>query len=125
MKERAGHFPKDQEGSPAFSRVVEGHPIEVQDRELIPLVRVTSWLKRRATLRGDEVEAQGYGFVHLRPVGLVERRADTQHRHRIRDETMHSLLALGLAFLLVPCAATLLIHFVRRARLGGASTESA
>ena len=125
MKERARHFPKDQGGSPAFSRVIEGRPIEVQDRELVPLVRVTSWVKRRATLRGDEVGAQGYGFVHLRPVGVVERRGATQHRHKIRDQTMHSLLALGLAFFLVPCVAMLLIHILRRARPSGASTESA
>lgn len=110
MSEHIGHILSDQRRGPTFSRIVEGQPIEVQDRDLIPLVRVTGWVKRRASLRGDAVGAHGYGFVHVKPVGIVERDGTDECKHAIHDATMRILWALVLASLLVSCASILLVH---------------
>ena len=109
------HTSDDPHRGPAFSRVVEGRPIKVQDRELVPLVRVTSWVKRRASLRGDDVEAGGSGFVHMRPVEVVERSGTDEHRHAIRDRTRSAVRLVMLTVLLAPCLSMLLIHLAERA----------
>ncbi len=111
MSEQTGRVLVDPRRGPTFSRIVEGQPIEIQDRELIPLVRVTGWVKRRASLRGDAVEAHGYGFVHMKPVGMVEREGTDERRHTLHDATMRALGVLLLAGLLVSCVSILLVHF--------------
>lgn len=99
---------------PAFSEVIEGRPIRIRDRELVPLVRVTSWVKRGAALRGQDVGAHGYGFVHLKPVGVVERDGASRRQLAIHDRTCRALWVLAVTVFLVPWVAVLLVYLARR-----------
>jgi len=106
-----GH-PRARKG-PWLTDVVEGDPLQVAGRELVPFVRVTSWVGRRASLRSGGVSGQGYGFVHVQPVAIVDSGKEDE-RHQIRDETARALGRLGLVALLVPLLTMLLIYVSRR-----------
>ncbi len=101
---------------PVRTEVVEGRPISVDGRELVPLVRVTRGARRQAQLRGDEVSAQGYGFVRMRPVAVVETDDSVEKRHAIHDETKRVMAWLMLVTALIPLLAALLIYVARRSR---------
>jgi hypothetical protein len=95
------------------TEVVEGDPLQVKGREVVPFVRVTRGVRRRATLRSDSLAGQGYGFVHMRPVAIVDKEGNGG-RHQIRNETAWVIGWLALAALLIPWIATLLIYLSRR-----------
>lgn len=102
---------------PFVTRVVEAQPILVEGRELVPLVRVTSRVQRRASLRSDRVRGQGFAFVDLRPVAVLDRGGNgqlIQRRHEVRNETTRVMSRLALAVFLIPCLAKLLIYLSRR-----------
>jgi ABC-type nickel/cobalt efflux system permease component RcnA len=53
----------------------------------------------------------------MRPVAIVDRGEDGQHaqeRHKIHNQTARAIGWLGLAALLIPCVATLLVYVFRR-----------
>jgi ABC-type uncharacterized transport system involved in gliding motility auxiliary subunit len=94
------------------SKTVRGQPLEVEGRRLIPVARRTTALWRKALI-GNRVAAHGGGFVHLRPLGLVEQHGDEERFIPIRDQTRQALLGLLAAAIIVPL---LLIVAVRMAR---------
>jgi len=81
-------------------RIVQGEPIRVGQREIIPEAQVTSWLQRRATIGTHSSSGWGLGMVSIRPQALVERGPMGTRRIPIRDETMRMLagLAAGAVF---------------------------
>lgn len=99
---------------PVHTELVEGAPLEVEGRSLVPLIRLTSRVRRQASLEGDDVRGRGYGFVHMRPVAIVDKDEDGEHYHRIRNETARVTGWLGLAALLIPGLVTLLIYLLPR-----------
>jgi hypothetical protein len=99
---------------PLLTEIIEGEPIQVEGRELVPLVRVTSLVKRRASLSGDRVHGRAYGFVRMRPVALLEKKGDEEQRHRIQNGTVRVLSWLALVALAVPWLAALLTYLWRR-----------
>ena len=82
--------------------VVEGSPIRIGERELVPVVRVTRHVRRRALVGSDRLAAQGQGFMHLRPVAIVERSAAGERRTPIPDRTAQMLSGLLLAAFIIP-----------------------
>ena len=99
--------------APALTEVVEGDPLPVYGRELVPLVRVTSRAKRRASLYKDGLTGQGYGFVHMRPIAVLDR----DERHPIHNQTARTIGWLILVAMLMPWLTALLVSLSRR--LGG------
>ncbi|HUV91410.1 MAG TPA: hypothetical protein VMY80_17285 [Anaerolineae bacterium] len=89
--------------------VVEGEGVRVGERELVPVVRVTRRVERRAYVGADGVAGQGGGFVRLHPVAVVERSATGERRFAIRDRTVHTLIGLFLVALLVPLLAMVIV----------------
>ena len=81
-------------------RIVQGEPIRVGQREVIPEAQVISWLQRRATIGTHRSSGLGAGRVSIRPRALVERGPMGTRRIPIRDETMRMLagLAAGAVF---------------------------
>ena len=110
---------------PTMTEIVEGKPICVGARELVPLVRVTGRVRRQAFLGSDGVGAQGWGFVRMRPVAILERVEGDERRIPIEDKTAQSLGGLLLAALVIPLLLALAVRLVRRlhpifpSRIGG------
>ena len=90
--------------------VVEGEGVHVGERELVPVVRVTRRVERRAYVGADGVAAQGSGFVCMKPVAVVERNATGERRFPIRDRTVHTLAGLFLVALVVPLLAMVIVQ---------------
>jgi len=90
--------------------IIKGEPIRVGARELVPVVRVTRRVERRAYVGADGVAGQGRGFVRLHPVAVVERSTTGERRFALRDRTVHTLIGLFLIALLVPLLAMVIVR---------------
>jgi hypothetical protein len=99
---------------PLMSEVVEGEPIYVQGRELVPVVQVTTYRRRRAFVGTDRVSGQGRGSVQLRPVAVLERGEAGERRIPIQDRTAQMLGGLLLAALISPLLLALAVRLARR-----------
>jgi hypothetical protein len=99
---------------PWMTEIVKGDPIQVEGRELVPLVRVTGRIRRRALLGSEGVSGGGWGFVYMRPVAILDRSGAGEHRLGIRSGTGRSFVWLSVAFLTVPLVAVLLVSLSRR-----------
>ena len=90
--------------------VVEGEGVRVGERELVPVVRVTRRVERRAYVGADGVAGQGRGFVRLHPEAVMERSATGERRFAIQDRTVWMLGALFLVALVVPLLAMVIVR---------------
>ena len=107
---------------PTMGEIIEGQPIRVGARELVPLVRVTGRVRRQAFVGSDRVGAQGWGFVRMRPVAILERdealalsdAEGCERRIPIEDKTAQSLGRLLLAALVIPLLLALAVRLVRK-----------
>lgn len=93
--------------------VVEGKPIRVGERELVPLVHVETRVQRRAFVGADGLAGQGRSRVHMRPVAIVERGAAGERRIPIRDRTAQVIGALLLAAFVVPLLLALAVNLAK------------
>lgn len=75
-------------------RIVQGDPVHVEQREIVPEAQVTWWLQRRATIGMDHTSGWGAGVVSIRPRALIERGPQGAWRISIRDETTRLLMGL-------------------------------
>lgn len=103
--------------TPRLVELIKGEPLVVSGQRLVPLVRVTSRVRREADLSGDAVGGQGLGFVHMRPVAILDEGNDEQ-RHEVHDPTARALGRLLFIALLMPWLATLAVILVRRMQTG-------
>lgn len=101
---------------PAVQRVIEGEPIQVgsmqNGRELIPLVRLTGRVRRRAFVGDERLSAQGWAVVHMRPVALLERDGDVERRIPIPNVTGQALGKMFLVALVIPLLAFVVVRLV-------------
>ncbi len=97
-----------------MTEVVEGKPIRLGERELVPVVRVTSRVQRRAFVGSDRVSAQGWGFVRMRPVAILERDEAGERRIPIEDKTAQALGGLLLAAFIIPLLLALAVRLARK-----------
>ena len=100
--------------SPLVSKIVEGEPIRVGERELTPVVRVTTYARRRAIVGSNRLAGQGWGFVHLRPVAILERSETGERRIPIRDKTAQALSGLLLAAFIIPLLLAVAVRLMRK-----------
>jgi len=82
------------------SEVVEGRAIRVGGRQLVPVVRRTVGVQRQAII-SEGVAARGGAFVHLHPVGVLERRGNEERFIPIPDLTQAALVGMLLTGLVV------------------------
>ena len=103
-------------GQPAWkSELIEGNPIQVGKRELIPIVKVRSMIRRRVTFGTEGASGGAGGLVWLQPVAVIERRSDgSEERISISDGTGAAIggmligaLALPILYLFVASLALL------------------
>jgi uncharacterized spore protein YtfJ len=86
-------------------KTVEGRPIRVGERELVPVVRVETDVR---------LAGEGSGFVYMRPVAVLERSEAGQRRIPIQDRTAQLLGGLLLAALIIPALMLLAERIARR-----------
>jgi hypothetical protein len=102
------------EPRPLVTKIVEGEPIRVGECELVPLVRMTTYARRRAYVGSDRLAGQGDSFVHLQPVAVLERRESRERRIPIRDKTAQALSGLLLAAFIIPLLLAVAVRLVRK-----------
>ena len=103
-----------REPGPLVTKIIEGEPIRVGERELVPLLRVTTYARRRAFVGFDRLAGQGGGFVHLRPVAVLERHKGRERRIPIKDQTAQALSGLLLAAFIIPLLLAVAVRLVRK-----------
>jgi len=99
---------------PLMTHIVEGEPIQIGERELVPLVRVTTYARRQARVRAGNVAGQGWGFVQMHPVAILERNVRGERHLPIRDRTAQTMGGLLLAAVIVPLLLMLAARLMRR-----------
>lgn len=82
-------------------RIVQGSPIRVQHKEVVPEAEVSWWMHRRATIGLKNTSGFGAGVVQIRPRALVERGPGGGGRIPIHDETARMLVGLAAGAVLI------------------------
>ncbi len=101
---------------PLVTHVVEGKPIRAGGRELVPQVRVTAYARRRALVGADRLGGQGGGFVHMRPIAILERGPSGERRIPIQDRTDQFLNGMLLAAAIIPMLLAGAVLLARKSR---------
>lgn len=94
-------------------RLVEGTPVIIGEKKLMPVVQAISWNQRQAAVRQDSVNGFGVSATWLQPVAVLEETAEGHRRIPIRDETNRAALRLLAIALAVPLVLGLLVRLVR------------
>jgi uncharacterized spore protein YtfJ len=110
--------------SPWQTKVIEGEPIQVDGRELVPVVKVRSAVRRGVTFGTHRASGRGGGIVWLKPVAVIERRPDgSEHRVPILDLTGEAIRGMLISIAVLPVlylVIAILASLWRKARASGA-----
>ena len=89
---------------------VYGEPYEVGGRRLIPVARITSFGKAKATIGTKQVSGWGGGFTQVTPLALVEDTPEGEHRIAVTDGEAQAIrkMVVGSAVMV------LLFELIRR-----------
>jgi hypothetical protein len=82
-------------------RIVQGSPIRVGHKQVVPEADVSWWMRHRATIGLSHASGFGVGVVRIRPVALVERGPGGSGRISIHDETARMLVGLAAGAVLI------------------------
>jgi len=99
-----------------MSEIVEGEPIHIGERELIPVARVATYVRRRAFVGDGQLAGQGRGFVRIQPIAIIERDGESERRILIRDRTAQTLGGLLLAAFIIPLLLAVAVRLARNSR---------
>lgn len=94
--------------------IVEGEPVRVAERELVPVVRVETDVRRQAFVGAGGLAGEGLGFVHMRPIAILERSGAGERHMPVHDKTAQWLGGLLLAALVIPALMMIAERVVRR-----------
>ena len=103
-------------------RTVRGDPYSVSGRKLIPIVRIVSFGKARATVGTHRISGRGGGFVWVRPVAMLEETPEGERPIAITDGTasaVRRLLGTALAVTLFCATVRWLVGRLQRSRPAG------
>ncbi len=89
---------------------VQGAPIRVGEREIVPEAEIWSWQIKQLGLSGTGASGGGAWWSWSRPTALLERSAGGERRVRIADLNLQFEIALITAAIVLPI---LLIIFTR------------
>jgi hypothetical protein len=98
-----------QSRAPYRAETIHGTPIQVLDRTLIPVARVTSVTRHRATIREHSIEGTGSAIIRVRPLCLIEAHRDDDMVFPIQDITARTVSAMAWAAIAVALISLLLI----------------
>lgn len=93
---------------PWTTELVEGDPIQVGARQLIPVVKVRSIVRRQVTFGTEQSSGGGGGVVWLQPVAMIQRHPDgDEERLLISDQTWMAIKGMLIGALALP-----LLYFI-------------
>lgn len=104
--------------SPLQIRTVRGTPIRVYGRTFVPVARVISLVKHRATIRKTGYDAAGWGAVWVKPLAVVEHDGDEAHTMLIPNVTATVLRQMATVALALPVLCLAVVSLARRIRNG-------
>lgn len=91
------------EGTPWKTELIEGDPIQAGQRQLVPVVKMRSILRRQVTFGTEASSGGGGGLVWLQPAAVIERHPDgSQDRIPIIDETGMVIQRMLMGALVLP-----------------------
>jgi uncharacterized spore protein YtfJ len=96
-------------------RTVRGDPYQVGGRTLVPVARIVSFGKARATVGANRIGGWGGGFAWVRPLALLEQIPEGERRVPIRDSAAPALRVMFGAAVAATLFFALLRWLVRRA----------
>ncbi len=86
---------------PLRRETVRGEPYYVGGRKLIPVVRIVSFGKARATVGTERSGGRAVGAVWIKPLAILEADAEGERRIPITDGTASAVYGmLGLALVM-------------------------
>jgi len=100
-------------------KTVRGDPYYVDGRELIPVVRVVSFGKARATIGTRQVGGRGGGFVWIKPLAVLEVTPTGERRIAIQDGTAAAVRGMLAAMISMTLLFTAIRWLARRKRKAG------
>lgn len=101
---------------PLQIRTARGTPIHVYGRTFVPIARVISLVKHRATVRKTGYEAAGWGAMWVKPLAVVEHDGDETHTMLIPNVTATVLREMATVALVLPMLCLTAISLARRIR---------
>lgn len=97
-------------------KTVRGEPYYVDGRELVPVARIVSFGKARATIGPDQVGGRGGGFVWIKPLAVLEVTPTGERRIAIQDGTAAAIRGMLAATISIALLFTVIRWLVRRQR---------
>jgi hypothetical protein len=94
--------------------IVQGQPLHVGDREIVPEAEVWSWQTKQLGLSGPGASGGGAWWSWSRPTALIERIADRERRVRINDLNLQFEIALIAAAIVLPILLTIFTRWANR-----------
>jgi hypothetical protein len=90
---------------PWETRILEGDPYQLDQRELIPVVKMQSIIRRQVTFGTDNSSGYGGGLIWLKPVAVIERDHNgSERRIAIVDETGMTVKGMLIGAAILPLA---------------------
>ena len=93
---------------------IQGQPLHIGDREVVPEAEVWSIQTRQMGLRENNASGGGAWWSWSRPTALIERAPDGERRVRINDANLQLELALIVAALVLPLLLTIFTRWANR-----------
>lgn len=88
---------------PYRTEVIEGDPVQIGQRQLIPVAKMRSVIRRQVTFGTEASNGRGAGLVWVQPTAVIERRPNgTEERIPIPDETGAAIQRMLVGALALP-----------------------
>ncbi len=88
---------------PYKTELIEGDPIQIGQRQLVPVVKMRSFIRRQVTFGTEASNGRGGGLVWLQPTAVIERRIDgSEERIRVLDQTGAAIQRMLIGALALP-----------------------
>ena len=94
--------------------IIQGQPLQVGDREIVPEAEVWSFQVKQIGLQGNGASGGGAWWSWSRPTALIERGREGARRVRIIDVNLQLEIALIIAALVLPLLLTIFTRWANR-----------
>ena len=93
---------------------IQGQPLRVGDREIVPEAEVWSFQARQLGLQANSAAGSGAWWSWSHPTALIERGPNGEQRVRINDVNLQFEIALLVAAIMLPVLLTIFTYWANR-----------
>ncbi len=93
---------------------IQGQPLRVGDREIVPEAEVWSFQTRQLGLQESSASGGGMWWSWSHPTALIERGPNGERRVRINDVNLQFEIALLVAAIILPVLLTIFTSWANR-----------